>query len=129
MMNQTVVIGRLVDTPKVEETENGRKVSNLTLAVPRSFKNKDGEYDTDFVDCVLWSGVAENTAEYCQKGDLVGVKGRLQTDTYENSDGKKQKSTKIVAEKVTFLQSSNKEKSKEENSEKKTSKNKSKERE
>lgn len=130
MLNQTIIVGRLVDTPKVEETDNGRKVSNLTLAVPRSFKNKDGEYDTDFVDCVLWSGVAENTAEYCRKGDIIGVKGRVQTDTYENNDGKKQKSVKIVAEKVTFL-SSNKsnEKEEEKTSDKKITKKQSKERE
>lgn len=105
MMNQTVIVGRLVDEPKLQETENGKKVTNLTLAVPRSFKNADGEYDTDFVDCVLWSGVAETTSEYCKKGDLVGIKGRIQTDTYENNEGKKQKSTKIIAEKVTFLSS------------------------
>mgnify|MGYP003305311262 CR=1 FL=1 len=105
MMNQTVIVGRLVDEPKLQETENGKKVTNLTLAVPRSFKNAEGEYDTDFVDCVLWSGVAETTSEYCKKGDLVGIKGRIQTDTYENNEGKKQKSTKIIAEKVTFLSS------------------------
>ena len=129
MLNQTVIVGRLVDTPKVEETDNGRKVSNLTLAVPRSFKNKDGEYDTDFVDCVLWSGVAENTAEYCKKGDIIGVKGRVQTDTYENNDGKKQKSVKIVAEKVTFLSSKSNDREEDKTSEKKNNKNKSKERE
>lgn len=108
MLNQTIIVGRLVSDPKVEETDNGRKVSNLTVAVPRSYKNADGEYDTDFVDCVLWSGVAENTAEYCKKGDMIGIRGRIQTDTYENSDGKKQKSTKIVADKITFLQAKSK---------------------
>ncbi|MBR3229657.1 MAG: single-stranded DNA-binding protein [Bacilli bacterium] len=119
MLNQTVIVGRLVDEPKLQETENGKKVTNLTIAVPRSFKNADGEYDTDFVDCVLWSGVAETTAEYCKKGDLVGIKGRIQTDTYENNEGKKQKSTKIIAEKVTFL--SSKQKDNEHETEKKSS--------
>lgn len=109
MLNQTVIVGRLVADPEVKETENGKKVSNLTVAVPRSYKNAEGEYETDFVDCVLWSGVAENTAEYCRKGDMIGIKGRVQTDTYENADGKKQKSTKIIAEKVTFLSSKSKE--------------------
>ena len=79
MLNQTVIVGRLVDEPKLQETENGKKVTNLTIAVPRSFKNADGEYDTDFVDCVLWSGVAETTAEYCKKGDLVGIKTKGDT--------------------------------------------------
>lgn len=107
MLNQTVVVGRLVSDPELKELESGKKVSNLTLAVPRSYKNAEGEYDTDFVDCVLWSGVAENTAEYCRKGDLIGIKGRVETDLYEK-DGEKHKTTRIVAEKVTFLSSKSK---------------------
>ena len=74
MLNQTVIVGRIVRDPELRETESGHKVSNITLAVPRSFKNSNGEYDTDFISCVLWQGIAENTAEYCHKGDLVGSK-------------------------------------------------------
>ena len=103
-MNQTLIIGRLVDNPKVEKTDNGKKVMNMTIAVPRSYKNAEGVYETDFIDCVLWNGIAENTAEYCKKGDMIGVKGKIQTDLYEN-DGQKHKSTKLIAEKVTFLSS------------------------
>lgn len=103
-MNQTLIIGRLVDNPKVEKTDNGKKVMNMTIAVPRSYKNAEGVYETDFIDCVLWNGIAENTAEYCKKGDMLGVKGKIQTDLYEK-DGQKHKSTKLIAEKVTFLSS------------------------
>lgn len=102
MMNQMLVVGRLVDNPKVEKTEQGKRVMNMTLAVPRTYKNSEGIYDTDFVDCVLWEGIAENTAEYCKKGDILGIRGRVQTDLYEK-DGQKHKSTKIIAEKVSFL--------------------------
>lgn len=105
MLNQVVVVGRIVKNPTVEKTESGKERSFITLAVPRSYKNENGEYETDFVDCVLWGGVASNTAEYCQKGDMVGVKGRVETNTYETEDGEKKKSTQIVAEKVTFLSS------------------------
>ena len=104
-MNHLMIVGRLVDNPKIEKTDSGKKVMNMTVAVPRTYKNDKGEYDTDFVDCVLWSGIAENTAEYCKKGDVIGVKGRLQTDLYDK-DGQTHKSSKLVAEKVTFLQSS-----------------------
>ena len=107
MLNQTVIVGRLVNDPELRETENGRKVTNVTVAVPRSFKNVNGEYDTDFISCVLWKGVAENTVEYCKKGDLVGVRGRLQNREYEAEDGKR-KVVELVAEKVTFLSSKNK---------------------
>ena len=105
MLNQTVLVGRLTSDLEVKETENGKKVTSLTLAVPRSYKNADGEYDTDFIDVILWEAVAENTAEYCRKGDIVGIKGRIQTSTYEAEDGIKRKSTEVVAERVSFLSS------------------------
>ncbi len=104
MLNQTVIVGRLVSDPELRETEGGSKVTNVTLAVPRSFKNVNGEYDTDFISCVLWKGIAENTVNYCKKGDLVGVKGRLQSREYE-VDEIKRKVVELVAEKITFLSS------------------------
>ena len=104
MLNQAVLVGRIVADPELRETDNGSKMSKITLAVPRSFKNSDGNYDTDFISCVLWQGVAENTVEYCRKGDLVGIKGHIQTRSYEVEDEKKYV-TEVIAEKVTFLSS------------------------
>ncbi|NLL44882.1 MAG: single-stranded DNA-binding protein [Mollicutes bacterium] len=104
MLNQTVIVGRLVKDPELRETENGNKVTNITLAVPRSYKNVNGEYDTDFISCVLWKGIAENTVEYVKKGDLIGIKGRIQTRNYEVDDEKRYV-MEVVAEKVTFLSS------------------------
>jgi len=102
VLNQTVIVGRLVREPELRETESGKKVTNITLAVPRSYKNSSGEYDTDFIDCVLWTGIAETTTQYCKKGDLLGVKGRIQSRYFEKDDVKRQIS-EVVAEKVTFL--------------------------
>lgn len=102
MLNQIVMVGRLVRDPELKESEGGKSFTNITLAVPRNYKNVDGEYDTDFIDCRLWTGVAENTAEFCKKGDLLGVKGRIETRTYETDEEKKY-ITEIIAEKVTFL--------------------------
>jgi len=102
MLNQIVIVGRLVRDPELRQTEGGKKVTNITLAVPRSYKNSSGEYETDFIDCVLWTGIAENTTEYCKRGDILGVKGRVQTRTFEQ-DEKKRYVTEVVAEKVTFL--------------------------
>lgn len=104
MLNQTVLVGRLVRDPELFTTENGNKITNITLAVPRSYKNSDGEYDTDFISCVLWKGVAENAVEYCHKGDLLGVKGRLQSRNIETEETKKE-IMEVVAEKITFLSS------------------------
>lgn len=106
MLNQMVLVGRLVSDPEVKILEDGKSVSNITLAIPRSYKNENGEYETDFIDCTLWKGVAENTAEYCRKGDVIGVKGRLQSSTYEDKEtGNTRKRMDVVAEKVTFLSS------------------------
>lgn len=105
MLNQTVLVGRLVKDPELRETDNGNKVTNITLAVPRSYKNINGEYDTDFIPCILWKGIAENTAEYVKKGDLIGVKGHIQTRSIELEDESKRNITEVVAEKVTFLSS------------------------
>lgn len=105
MLNQTVLVGRLVRDPELYETESGNKVTNITLAVPRSYKNSNGEYDTDFINCVLWKGIAESASEYCHKGDLLGVKGRIQTRVIELDDETRKNITEVVAEKVTYLSS------------------------
>lgn len=106
MLNQFVVVGRLVSKPESKTSENGKSYSNFTIAVPRSYKNADGEYDTDFLDVTAFGSNSETTAEYCQKGDLIGIKGRIETSTYETENGDKRKSTQIIAERITFLQSS-----------------------
>ncbi len=106
MLNQVILVGRLVQTPEIKVIDSGSKLSRITLAVPRSYKNINGEYETDFIDCTLWQGIAENTATYCKRGDIVGIKGRIETRKYENDNGKKFY-TDVVAEKVTFLSSNN----------------------
>ena len=92
MMNQVILVGRI--TSDVKD-------NNVTIAVNRSFKNADGVYETDFISIELFGAIGQNMAEYCKKGDIIGVKGRLQTKNSE--DGKL--ITYIVAEKVTFLSS------------------------
>ena len=105
MLNQTIIVGRMVTDPELRQTESGKKVMNVTLAVPRSFKNLNGQYETDFIDCVLWKGIAESTVQYCKKGDLIGIKGRIQTREYETSEEVKKHVVEVIAEKVTFLSS------------------------
>ena len=100
MLNQVVMVGRLTSDPEINEVENDRKVATITLAVPRIYKNAEGVYETDFIKCTLWNGIAENTAEYCKKGDVVGVKGRIQTTNVDDKIV-----MEVVAEKVSFLSS------------------------
>lgn len=103
MLNQIIVVGRIANGVEVKE-ENGKKIASMTIAVPRSFKNADGEYETDFIDVRLFDSVATNTAEYCKKGDIVGIKGRLQSKDVEKYH-EKFKVLEVIAEKVTFLSS------------------------
>ena len=63
-MNTLMIVGRLVRDIEINTLETGKEVAQLTLAVNRSFKNQDGTYDTDFIDCTLWDGIAQNTGEY-----------------------------------------------------------------
>lgn len=79
MYNIVLLIGRLTDKPTLKKLENGNNVGNFTLAVKRPFKNMDGEYDTYFINCSIWNGIAENMVEYCNKGSLIGVRGHLMT--------------------------------------------------
>lgn len=73
MVNMVMLIGRLTKDPEIVEKENGIKVSRITLAINRKFKNADGVYYTDYIDCVLWNNCAKNVNTYCNKGDLIGV--------------------------------------------------------
>lgn len=100
MLNQVVMVGRLTSDPEINEVENDRKVATITLAVQRSYKNTEGVYETDFIKCTLWNGIAKNTAEYCKKGDVIGVKGRIQTTNVDDKIV-----MEVVAEKVSFLSS------------------------
>lgn len=113
MLNQVVLVGRLVRDPEIQKMDNNKEILRITLAVPRSFKNSNGEYDTDFIDCTLWDMVARSTTDYCHKGDIIGVKGRIQTKMVEKEDGSKKYYQQIIAEKVNFLSKSSNNKSEE----------------
>jgi single-strand DNA-binding protein len=96
MLNQIVIVGRLEGLGDIKTGRNG-KYCRVMLACPRTFKNANGEYETDYVKVTLRGGVAESTKEYCRKGDIIGIKGRIESTKNGN--------TKLVAEKVSFLSS------------------------
>ena len=110
MQNTVFLIGRLAKEPELIRYDNGKTKTEITLAVQRQFKNSNGEYDVDFIKCTLWDGFAINTCAYLNKGDLCGVKGRLEQKNNKNE---------IIVEKVNFL-SSKREKEEEQNLENET---------
>ena len=89
MLNQVVLVGRIVEL---------KPDKGIRIAIPRSYKNEEGVYDTDTLTIFMQGTMLDNTAQYCSKGDLVGIKGRLQEDS-------KSHSPKIIADKLTFLAS------------------------
>lgn len=99
-----LLIGRLTHDVEIKEYPNG-SVAKVTLAVRREFKNSDGVYDTDFFPVTLWEGVAATCKEYCRKGSLISIKGRLQMNKWESSEGKMNNTVEIVGETITILSS------------------------
>ncbi|MFK9091482.1 single-stranded DNA-binding protein [Bacillus salipaludis] len=103
MINQVTLVGRLTRDPELKKTTEGTAVTQITLAVNRHFRNHNGEIEADFVQCTLWRKAAENTCQYCRKGVVIGITGRLQTRHYDNKEGKRVYVTEVVADSVRFL--------------------------
>lgn len=120
-MNSVFLVGRLSQEPVLETTENGHKRTVIYVAVNRGYRNSDGNYDTDFIKVVLWNGMASATKDYCHTGDMVGIKGRIQVNVFEDNNIKK-RTMEIICEKVTFISPSTKNKSLDNESEEDTSK-------
>lgn len=103
-MNKTIMIGRTTANIELKQTSSGTAVAEFSIAVKRTFKNANGEYESDFFNCVAFSKLAETISRYVKKGDMLGVEGRLQTRNYTNKEGRKVYVTEIIVENVEFLQ-------------------------
>lgn len=106
MINNVTLIGRLVAPPDLRKTPNNVSSLQGTLAVNRNFKNENGEREADFINFQAWRGTADIIAQYCSKGSLIGLTGRLQVRSYEK-DGQRRYVTEVVAESVALLESRN----------------------
>ena len=108
-MNQLFLVGRLTKDPEILKN-GGLTQCRVTLAVKRQFKNPNGVYDTDFITCTVWNVIAQRVSEYCKKGDLISLKGRIQNNNYLGKDEKMVYTYEIIAEQVSFMQKENNEK-------------------
>lgn len=108
-MNKIVLTGRLTANPELRFTTNNTAVTSFTLAVDRNFKNESGNKEADFINIVAWNKKAELIHQYVQKGDLIGVIGRLQVRTYQNERGENRRVTEVILEEIEFLKSKPKE--------------------
>ena len=105
MLNSVSLTGRLTRDVDLRYTQSGTAAGSFTLAVDRKFKSKNGERETDFVNCQIWRKSAENFANFTKKGSLVGVEGRIQTRTYDNAQGQKIFVTEVIVDNFALLES------------------------
>ena len=107
MINNVTLVGRLTKDVELKYTPANQAVAQFTLAVNRTFKNANGERESDFINCVIWRKSAENFVNWVKKGALIGITGRIQTRNYENQQGQRVYITEVVAENFQMLESRN----------------------
>ena len=103
MINRVVLVGRMTKDPVLRKTGTGASVTSFTVACDRRIKT-EGQPTADFINCVCWNKVADNTAQYTHKGSLVGVEGRIQTRSYDDQSGRRVYVTEVIADAVQFLE-------------------------
>ena len=101
-MNKVIITGNLTKDPEKRSTQQGTSVTSFTVAVQRRFKNQNGNYEADFINCVAWRGTADFVAQYFSKGSRIGVVGSIQTRSYEDNSGNKRYITEVIADEVEF---------------------------
>ena len=109
-MNKVIIIGRFTRDPEIKYStgENATATARFSLAVNRRFKNKEGNYDADFINCVAFGKTAEFIEKYFTKGMAIGITGRIQTGSYTNKEGQKVYTADVVVEETEFVESKNK---------------------
>ena len=106
-MNKVQLVGRLTRDPEIRysQGENATATARFSVAVNRRFKNAEGNYDADFINCVAFGKSAEFVEKYFKKGMAIGLTGRIQTGSYTNKDGQKIYTTDVVVEETEFVES------------------------
>ena len=102
-MNKVCLTGRTTKDIELKYNQNNIAITSFTLAVTRKFKNQNGEYESDFINCIAYKSTAELLSKYVKKGDLLGIEGRIQTRSYEK-DGKRIYVTEVIVDSMDFLQ-------------------------
>lgn len=108
-MNKCTLVGRLTKDPEIRysQGENATATARFSVAVSRRFKNAEGNYDADFINCVAFGKTAEFLEKYFKKGMAIGLTGHIQTGSYTNKDGQKVYTTDVIVEETEFVESKN----------------------
>ena len=102
-MNKVWLSGRMTKDVELRHSQTGTAVAKFNVAVKRNVKNKEGKYDSDFVNCIAYNQLGEMISKYFKKGSRIGLIGRIQSGSYTNQKGDKVYTTDIVVERVEFL--------------------------
>ena len=108
-MNKCTLVGRLTKDPEIRysQGEKATATERFSVAVNRRFKNAEGNYDADFINCVAFGKTAEFLEKYFKKGMAIGLTGHIQTGSYTNKDGQKVYTTDVIVEETEFVESKN----------------------
>ena len=101
-MNKVILMGRLTKDVEMRQTPNGVSLARFSIAVTRRFKNSNGEYDAEFINCVAWRQTGEFIARYFQRGSMIAIVGSIQTRSWDGNDGKKQYATEVIVDEAYF---------------------------
>lgn len=104
MLNKAILMGRLVRDPELRRTQNDTAVASFTLAIDRS-QDKNGNRQTDFIDCVAWTHTAEFVCKWFTKGMLAVVCGQIQSRNWEDKHGNKRTSIEVKVDEMQFGES------------------------
>ena len=102
-MNRVDLIGRFTANPELRYTTNNKAYTRFSIAVNRNRKDENGNREADFISCVAWEGTAETICKYFEKGNRIGISGRIQTGSYDAQDGTKRYTTDVVVDNFTFI--------------------------
>lgn len=106
-MNEVVFVGRIVNQVVLRQTTSGNEVVNNSIAVRRQRRNKDGNYDVDFIPFTAWNQHARILDQYVKKGDQIALKGRMISRSYVDKDNTTRYVVECVVETLTLLNNNN----------------------
>lgn len=107
MINTAILLGRLTREPDMRTTQSGTPVASFTLAVDRGRRDENGQTQADFIPCVAWQKTAETIGRYVTKGQLIAVRGRIQTRRYKDREGFDRTMTEVIVDEFSFAEPRN----------------------
>lgn len=102
MINNVTLMGRLTAAPELKQTTSGANVTSFCIAVERRFQPKEGERQSDFINCVAWRNTAEFITKYFGKGDMIAVTGEIQTRKYKDSNDNNRVAVEVIIDNASF---------------------------